>query len=315
MYKKIFLGVTLTLSVLLFLSGCSNVQPNTDVGQNLELENNKKLQVVASTYPLYDLLREVGGDKIDAKVILPPGASPHTFEVSASQIKSLQGTKLFFINGQSLDNWVSTIINSVSGTQTFDLSTSVKLQKLDKNNPNHTPDPDEEDTTGYDPHYWLNPDNAILLVQAISNKLAELDKANKDYYYSNGQNFIARLAIRDIEWKNRLGGLKEKNIVVFHDAWGYFADHFGLTIVATFEPFPGQEPTPQYLKELQKTVKDDNIKTLFVEPQLSQDSIKTLAKDLGLDIKVLDPLGGVEGRMNYIDLIEYNVNNIYDLLK
>jgi len=116
-----------------------------------------------------------------------------------------------------------------------------------------------------------------------------------------------------VERKNRR--FKTKNIVVFHDAWGYFADHFGLTVVGTFEPFPGQEPTPQYLKELQVAVKDYNIKALFAEPQLSQDSIKTLAKDLGVDIKVLDPTGGVEGRMSYIEMMDFNVNNVYELLK
>ncbi|MFA7314386.1 MAG: metal ABC transporter substrate-binding protein [Candidatus Magasanikbacteria bacterium] len=312
MYKKIVLIIILFLSLTFFLSGCSVIQTNESAQNKVD---SQKLKIVASIFPLYDLVKEIGGDKVDVNVILPPGASPHTFEVSTSQIKSLQGTKIFFVNGQSLDNWVKDITDSVPGAETYDLSQNVTLQRLDESDPNHIPDPDQVDTTSYDPHYWLNLDNAILIAQAVSNKLSEFNPQNKGYYNINTQDFIEKLQTKDVEWKNKLSSLTNKNIVVFHDAWGYFADHFDLKIVGTFEPFPGQEPTAQYLKELQKTVKDDNIKTLFVEPQLSQDSIKTLASDLGVQIKTLDPLGGVDGRMSYIEMMDFNVNNIYELLK
>ena len=310
MLKKIFLSVVLFFGVTLFLGGCS-LQNSVEDTKNSE----QKIKVAASIFPLYDITKEIAGDKIDVNLILPPGASPHTFEVSSSQIKKLQGVKLFFVIGQNLDAWVENISSSVSESQTVDLSLVVELQQLDENSANHKPDEDEEDATGYDPHYWLSPQNVYLMAEEILNQLVLLSPENENYFLGNYNNFVNKLQSKDVEWKEKIGDLKQKNIVVFHDAWGYFADHFGLTVVGTFEPFPGQEPTPQYLKELQVAVKDYNIKALFAEPQLSQDSIKTLAKDLGVDIKVLDPTGGVEGRVSYIEMMDFNVENIYELLK
>jgi len=308
MYKKIILSVVLFLGFTFIFSGCT-------FGNSNRQESNNKIKVAATIFPLYDIVKEIGGDKIDANLILPPGVSPHTFEVSTSQIKKMQGTKLFFVIGQNLDSWVGDISSSVSEAQTIDLSSIVKLQQLDENNSNHKSDKDGENKTGYDPHYWLSPQNAYFMAEEVMKQLVLLSPENENYFLGNYNNFVNKLQSKDLEWKNKLSDLKEKNIVVFHDAWGYFADSFGLTVVGTFEPFPGQEPTPQYLKELQQIVKDKNIKTLFVEPQSSQDSIKTLAKDLGVDIKVLDDLGGVAGRMNYIEMMDFNVNNVYELLK
>jgi len=219
---------------------------------------------------------------------------------------------LFFVNGQNLDSWVENISSSVSGSQTIDLSEVVDLQQLDENNPNHRPD---EEDSGFDPHYWLNPKNVYAVSEEILNQLVVLSPEDEQYFLGNYNNFVNELQSKDTEWKDKMNSLLDKNIFVFHDAWGYFADSFDLTIVGTFEPFPGQEPTPKYLKELQTAVKENNIKTLFVEPQLSQSSIKTLASDLGVQIEVLDPLGGVEGRMSYIEMMDFNVNNVYGLLK
>ena len=310
MLKKIFLSVVLFFGVTLFLGGCS-LQNSVEDTKN----SDEKIKVAASIFPIYDIAKEIAGDKIDVNLILPSGASPHTFEVSASQIKNLQNTKLFFVIGQNLDGWVEDISSSVSESQTVDLSSSVELQKLDENSTNHKPDEDEEDTTGFDPHYWLSSQNVYLMAEEVMKQLVVLSPENETYFLGNYNNFVNQLQTKDVEWQEKMSSLTNKNIVVFHDAWGYFADHFGLTVVGTFEPFPGQEPTPQYLKELQVAVKDYNIKALFAEPQLSQDSIKTLAKDLGVDIKVLDPTGGVEGRASYIEMMDFNVENIYGLLK
>ena len=309
MYKKIFLGGILFLALSFFLSGCSI---NSNQENKQDIAGDEKIKVAASIYPIYDVVKEIVGDKIDVNLILPPGASPHTFEVSASQIKNLQNTKLFFVIGQNLDAWVENISSAVSDSETIDLSLVVELQQLDENNPNHKPDEEDE---GFDPHYWLSPKNIYAMSEEILNQLVLLSPENESYFLGNYNNFVNQLQTKDVEWQEKMSSLTNKNIVVFHDAWGYFADHFGLTVVGTFEPFPGQEPTPQYLKELQVAVKDYNIKALFAEPQLSQDSIKTLAKDLGVDIKVLDPTGGVEGRASYIEMMDFNVENIYGLLK
>ncbi|OIO19225.1 MAG: hypothetical protein COY69_01010 [Candidatus Magasanikbacteria bacterium CG_4_10_14_0_8_um_filter_32_14] len=307
MKKIIFVGI-LSLVLVVFLSGCL-------LNFQTKQKTNDKLKVAVTIFPIYDIVREIAGDKIEVSLVLPPGASPHTFEVSTSQIKNLQGIKTLFVVGQGLDNWSQNIISSVPDSQIFDLSKTITLKPFDIQDSNHTPDPDEEGSGQYDPHYWLDPTNAISVAKVVSKQLAVLSPENEVYFNQRAEDFINNLLARDIVWKEKLSGLENNKLVVFHDAWGYFADYYGLDIVASFEPFPGQEPTPQYLKELQIAVKDYNIKTLFAEPQLSQDSIKTFARDLGVDIKVLDPNGGVEGRNSYIEMMEFNVENVYELLK
>jgi len=307
--------IILSLLIIIILIIIGNVIfTKSHKNKNQEINPNQ-IKVAATIFPIYDILKNVGGDKIEPILILPPGASPHTFEISPEQIKNLQNAKIIFTIGQNLDSWLNNIADAIPNSQLFDLYTQVNLVTLDATNPNHRPDEDEEKSTGYDPHYWLNPENAILIAKATAKQLSIVDSANISYYEERSNNFISQLTKADKGWKEKLDNLSEKNIVVFHDAWGYFADHFNLNIIGTFEPFPGQEPTPKYLTELQKTVEENNIQTLFVEPQLSQESITTLASDLGVKIDVLDPLGGVEGRNNYIELINFNVENIYNLLK
>lgn len=276
-------------------------------------QDQEKIKVAATIFPLFDIVRQVGGDKIDAILILPPGSSPHTFEASPAQIKKLQGTKYFFTIGSGVDAWAQNIANAVSGTEIMNLDEYIPLQPFKYQNEEDGADNREHE--GLDPHYWLNPDNAKIMARQISDRLKALAPQDSDYYEIRYQNFIGRLDAKDAEWKNKISRLEKKDIVVFHDAWGYFADYFALNIVASFESFPGKTPGPQYLINLQKKIKEHDISALFVEPQLSKDAITTLAHDLKVDINILDPLGGSGQRNSYIDLIDYNINNIYDALK
>ncbi|PIT86604.1 MAG: zinc ABC transporter substrate-binding protein, partial [Candidatus Magasanikbacteria bacterium CG10_big_fil_rev_8_21_14_0_10_43_6] len=162
----------------------------------------------------------------------------------------------------------------------------------------------------FNPHYWLSPANAIAMVQSIEEELSALDPTNATAYKQNAQNYIAELRAKDTQWKTSITSLDNKNIVTFHDAFGYFAEHFGLSVLATFEEFPGKEPTPQYLARLQEDVKEHNVKTMYLEPQLAVGAIKSFAKDQNVELGILDPLGGVDGRNSYIELIDYNVQTI-----
>ena len=109
-----------------------------------------------------------------------------------------------------------------------------------------------------------------------------------------------------------LDEVKKQPIITFHDAFGYFSDHFGITVVATVEPFAGKEPTPQYLVELGNIIKELNVRYLFTEPQLSSRNIQAFASDNNLVVGVLDPIGGLQTRETYIELISFNVNALKD---
>ena len=133
---------------------------------------------------------------------------------------------------------------------------------------------------------------AALLQKTSPTALAGLDPANKDYYLNNLAAYQQHLAKEDEEIKNKLAGLPQKKFVTFHEAWFYFAQAYGLEVAEAFEPFPGKEPTPEFLAHFIDVIKKNNIKVVFVEPQFSPESIQQVANDLHLKIRTLDPEGG-----------------------
>ena len=148
---------------------------------------------------------------------------------------------------------------------------------------------DPEDK-GINPHYWLSVINAKIITQNIADELSLIDPQNKDYYQNNASAYIVKLNAVQTEVSNQLKDLKTRNLVTFHNAWPYFAKEFNLTVLASFEPFPGKEPTPQYLKNLQMQIKDYKVKAIFAEEQFSSQTIEAFAADLGLKIYTLNTM-------------------------
>lgn len=316
--KKTLLLLAILVVGSIALAGCANQ------AKKEQTTEKEKMKIATTIFPLYDIIRQVGGDKIDPILILPPGSSPHTYEISPNKIKEAQGTKLFFVIGAGVDDWALNIANAINNVEIVDMDEYISLEPFehqeheDKEKGEYEEKEEHEDEHqqgDFDPHYWLSPDNAKIMAKEIASQLSNLDKEQTKYYENNAQAFVKKLSEKETEWKNKLTELNKKDLVVFHDAWGYFADYFGLSILTTFEPFPGKSPSPQYIIELQNKVKKHNISALFVEPQLSKAAITTLAQDLNVKIETLDPLGGVEDRDDYIKLIDYNISNIIKALK
>ncbi|HPY08972.1 MAG: metal ABC transporter substrate-binding protein [Patescibacteria group bacterium] len=299
--KNFFQLSALVLLGVLFLGACS-IKDDTKSKQ-IESGDNEvnKIKVATTIFPLYDLAQEIGGEKVETILLLPPGASPHTFEISPQKVKDLAGSQLLFMIGLKLDDWAINLVNKTNDVKVVDLSTAVELQTLTE----------EGDETGdFDPHYWLSPQQAKLIVNQIAKELSVLDEANSEYYLVRAQSYQQKIEEKITTWQSTLAKMENKNLVVFHDAWGYFASDFNLNIVANLEPFPGKSPSPKYLEEINKIIKQYQVKTLFVEPQLAINMAQTFAQDLDLEIRVLDPLGGLDNRDSYLSLIEYNVNEI-----
>lgn len=293
---------------LLIFSGCK-MQTATN--------NEEKLSVASTIFPLYDVVNQVGGDKVNNHLIVPSGSSPHTFEASPSLVKDLQNVETIFNIGHGVDAWLDDLGSSLPKAKVFTVDQEITLKEfaLEEEHEHEEEHAEaEHHHEGIDPHYWLSPQNARQIATNVKNYLAEVDPENIEYYQKNLEQFLAKIDARDKEWKNKLSQLNNKNIAVFHDAWNYFADYFGLKIVASFEPFPGKSPSPEYLVELQEEIKEHQIKAMFVEPQLSRSALESLAKDMNVKIGVMDPLGGVDARKDYISLIDFNIQALLDNL-
>jgi len=294
-----FIIATILVLTLILVSQINRIDDKTT-----QMDANTKIKVSATISPLYDITKQIAGDNIDVKLILPPGASPHTFDPSPSTLNKLQNSQLIFTIGQGIDSWALGIADNIAGTRIVSLDNNISLQT--------SSDPDEGE---FDPHYWLDPSNGIIMANIIASELGRIDPNQAETYKNNARIFVKQLEKKDVEWKYLLNNLPTRDIVTFHDAFHYFANHFDLNVLTTFEPFPGKEPTPSYLQEIQQEINEKNITVLFIEPQLSGASLEQFAKDNNASISVLDPLGGATGRESYIELIDYNVQTIADKLK
>ena len=278
---------------------------------------NERISVVASIFPIYDILKVVGGERIDASLLLPPGASLHSFELSPQKAKTLSDANLLVYLGKGADTFATNILaNDKQDRPMLDLSAYVNLRSFAQNEDvkineeNELDIEDEHEDKDIDPHFWLDPVNAALIAQAIASELSELDPDNEDFYQDNALRFNEELKESLIDWETQIESLRSRKIIVFHDAWFYFASRFKLNIIGALEPFPGKTPSPKYLEDISVLIRSNDINTLFIEPQLAPESARTLAQDLVDNIAILDPIGGVPGRNSYLELIDYNINTI-----
>ncbi|MFH1632010.1 MAG: metal ABC transporter substrate-binding protein [bacterium] len=261
--------------------------------------------VAATIFPIYDITLNVVGDTMDVGLILPAGASPHTYDPTPSTLRDLAGAEVVYAIGYGFDDWINTVIESV-GAEKVLVDDGITL--LDQQSSHSHSDSHGE--TASDPHYWLTVENAKLITQTIAGDLSNRFPEHADTFTNNASAYLSQLNQLDQNITNALAEVNNQNMVTLHDAWFYFAEEYGLEIVGTFEPTAGREPTPQYLVELTHAIEEAGTTVLYSEPQLATDSIESFLTDNNLSIAVLDPLGGVDDRQTYIDLMLYNAQTI-----
>jgi zinc transport system substrate-binding protein len=215
-------------------------------------------------------------------------------------VRDLQGAKVIFTIGKGFDNFINGISDSVPSAQLYEVSKNVELLAGNA-----------QEGEAVNPHYFLSLENGKIITQNIADYLSQVDPFNQSFYQANATNYKARIDKTATQISNELLNLSSRDLITFHDAWPYFAKEFNLKMVATFEPFPGKEPTPQYLKDLASKIKQYKIKVVFAEVQFSTDVIQQFVKDQNVKMYILDP----EGRYAYIDLFKHNADIIYQALK
>jgi ABC-type Zn uptake system ZnuABC Zn-binding protein ZnuA len=286
--------ITTILILLTGLCGCKQSSPPSDGG---------KLKVAATIFPLADIARNIGGDKITVITIMPPGASPHTFEPTFEIIRQTNGIKALFKVGCGLDDWAQKVTASLGGDiAVIEVSKDIPLRKFEDGS--------------VDPHYWLSLANGSTIAKNITDDLIGLDPVNKEYYLKNLAAYRQILAKEDEAIKAKLANLPNKTFVTFHEAWFYFAQGYGLKVAEAFEPFAGKEPTAEFLAHFIDVIKKNKITVVFAEPQFSPESIQQVANDLHLKVRIIDPEGGgTPETSSYLGMMKFNTNVIYEALK
>ena len=257
-----------------------------------------KISVVASFFPIFEFVKAVGGNRIDATILVPIGAEPHNFDPTIQEIQKANSANLLVYNGASMEEpW----IHNLAPQNEVDTSKGVNLLA----NPS---DPDIKGPN--DPHIWLDPVLAIKQVQNIRDGLDKVDPKNTAYFNQNAQNFIWQLNKLDMAFKGNLtsSNCAKRDFIPFHLAFGYFAPQYGLTQHPIHEGLtPSGEVLPQKLVEVVNLAKNLGLKVIYNEDLLDPRSSQTIAEQIpGTKVMVLSPVERINateqnGGIGYID--------------
>jgi zinc transport system substrate-binding protein len=258
------------------------------------LAKDGRLAVVASIAPLADFARQVGGDYVDVTLLLPPGASPHTYEPTPRVIRKITAARVFIRVGAGLEFWADRLVTAAnSGILRVTCTEGVELLQSD--------DREHAGEGHADPHVWLDPVLCMRVVEKIRDAFAKEDPAHADAYGRNAAAYTARLAALDREIAGRVGQFRVKSYITFHPAWSYFSRRYGLSVAGVIEEGPGREPGPRHLGAIISRLKAMKTKVVFAEPQFSPKVAEAIAAEAGARVLFLDPLGGQKGRETYIE--------------
>ena len=318
--KKIFKSTIFTLTAALFL-----------VLTPLKAE----ISVVTSIKPLHSLTSCIMEGVGEPELIIDGVASPHNFQIKPSHAKMLQNADLVIWIGEDLESFLPTALKSIpKDAVVFELLDQSGLKKLkfreknifeghdDHGHDEHAKKEDDHDDHGhddhghghgsFDPHIWLDPANAKVIVKKITNQLSKIDKDNASTYKANSKKVIKDLDGLIKEVKNEIN--KDASFVVFHDAYQYFEKRFGLSVIGALTVNPDVMPGAEQLSEIREVIEHEKAKCIFSEPQFNPNIINSIASDTGVKTGVLDPLGANidKGKNMYFDLIKDMSNSLKD---
>jgi zinc/manganese transport system substrate-binding protein len=269
-----------------------------------------QIKVVASTTVIYDLVKEIGKDKVTVDYIARGDQDPHFVEVLPSYMLKLRKADIFFKIGMSLELWANQLVD---GSRNDRLKVVELSQDIDKKEvPNFKADASYGDVHPFgNPHYWLDPENAKIMAKEIYEALSS--EANKDesYFKQNLDNFISRLDNKINEWNTRMTKIKGKPFIFFHASWIYFADRYGIKIAGYIEPKPGIPPSPSHNAELIQLIKNKGIKYIVMDNFYSDSAPNQLSDLTGVKVvKVPTAVFGMKGIDSYIQMMDYIINQI-----
>lgn len=315
--KKIYISI-MTILISIMMLGCND---NKVSKENLD-NREDKIKVYATIFPLYDFARNIGKDKIDLNYIVPPSGEPHDYEISAKMVKDIQNSNVLIKNGLGVDAFVDDVTSESDKLKIVIASDGIKTLKYDEEN--GSKEEHEEDDVHkhgeYDPHVWLNINNAIKECENIKNILIEVDSENKDYYEENYINYIQSLKDLQKSYDSNLSNVNGKSLLVSHDAYGYLCEEYGLKQISVTGVSPNQEPSISKITEITDYAKSNNIKYILFDGLVNPKVSQTIASEANIDTAILYSIDGItkddfNNNEGYISLMEKNLETLKTVLK
>ena len=263
-------------------------------------EPKDTLLVTVSILPQAYFVERIGGDAVQVNVMVGPGEDPHTYEPKPEQMRALSESQLFFTIGTEYEGaWLPrfadvnpemAFVDSADGIMRImeAIPHSHDHDEAHVDQDEYHPEEVHEQSTGLDPHIWLSPANGKLIARNIYNALVAASPADEDLFSANYEELIADIDALDQRIIETLSSTTQRTFMVFHPAWGYFADQYQLTQLPV--EVGGQEPSASDLATLIGIARKENIRVIFIQPTTSAANARAIAQEIDAEVVVVDPL-------------------------
>lgn len=289
----------------------------------VELGEGERLNVVATTNIVGDIVMQVGDERIDLRVLLPPGADPHAYNPTPQDVAAIHDAHVLFANGASLEEFLRPILETVPDTPIVYLSEGVELREWGNGGEElAADDTDDDHPHEVDSHTWVTPHNVLVFVQNVRRALVALDPDHAEYYEANAAAYSETLEELDAWVQSQIDTIpvERRKIVSDHSVFGYYAERYGLeelgAVIPSFSTVA--EPSARDLAALQDVIREHNVPAIFVGTTVNPTVVQRVAEDLDIQVVVLyhaslGPEGsGVE---TYVDWVRYNTEAIVAALR
>jgi ABC-type Zn uptake system ZnuABC Zn-binding protein ZnuA len=270
------------------------------------------VHVVTSTTDLAALVAAVGGNLITVESIVPAGVDPEAFEPRPGDLPKLRRADLLVRVGLGYDYWLDALVKQVGdrrlmhgGAANLDASAGVPLLEIRGqsvvNEGGHA-------HGVANPHYWLDPENAIIVTAAIAEALVRIAPPQRERIVANRAEFLSRLEARRARWSETMAPFAGTRLIAYHNSWPYFARRFRLDVVAFIEPKAGVAPSPAHLAQVIAAGTRSGVRAIVHEPYEPEDASRLVARKLSVPmVRLAISVGSVDGANDYLALLDYNV--------
>ena len=303
---------------------------------NLKVLASETTGVITTIQPINSLVSSVIGNTGKTISLIPSQVSPHEYKLKPSDIKKLQNANIIFFVSHHLETRMTKVFKNLpknikiinlmenSGIKNLAIRDNQAWERNDHQHKNEVKDrhykysKKHNDHNHYekedDVHIWLSPDNAVKIIQKVNKELSLIFPENDQIFKQNANQMITKIKQLKIELKNELSSIRDKPYVVFHDAYQYFENRFGVSSAGALTLNPDVLPGAKQIDAIQDLIQDKNIKCIFSEPQYNPKIIETLAADMKISTGIMDPLGAFidQGPEMYQNLILDIANSLKD---
>jgi zinc transport system substrate-binding protein len=280
------LAVVTLVGVVSVAAGCGG---STDSGS--------RVGVVVTIPPQAEFVERVGGDEVDVMIMVPLGEQPHAYDPKPSQLEALSRARMYAKVGSGIDFELAQMDDLIAiNPEMLLVNCSDGVDLI----PMAGEQAEDHDHGAMDPHIWMSPVNAMIMVGNICDGLAALDPENREYYEGNRDAYLEDLAQLDQDINDALSGVTNRKFIVYHPSFGYFAHEYDLTMLAIEDE--GNEPSGAWIAHVIEEAREAGIKVVFASPQFNQKSAEVIADGIDGTVVLVDPLA------------EDYVDNVYDLL-